>query len=145
MLFTPKNNKFRKFKKYHRAKVNRHIFKNISYPSLLNGVVGLKVLSFGFITSTELKTIRQIINKSLKKIGHIQFFAFPNAALSTKPTSARMGKGKGVKIKTFVYKVPAGFLLCEINTSNTSKAIYALNSLRFRMSLPTKVVINNFK
>lgn len=140
MLFTPKKNK----KKNHRPRLKCRVYKNISYPSLLTGVLGLKALTFGFISPKQLVAIRAVINKNIKKSGTLRFFVFPNAGLSSKPEASRMGKGKG-KIESWVYRIQPGCVLCEINTSNSLKAMKALKKAQYKMPIPTKIITNKFK
>ena len=72
MLFIPK---FSKFKKSFRAKPIKRIYKKIDHPSIINGSIGLKILSSGLMSSDQLQAIRQVINKIIKRIGKIQFFS----------------------------------------------------------------------
>ena len=139
MLFTPQ-----KKKKSHRPRLKRRIYKNILPFSLLTGVVGLQALSFNFITPKQLSTLRAVINKSIKKCGTLRFFIFPNISLTSKPEATRMGKGKG-KIDSWVYRIQPGSLLCEINTMNTLKAVKALKLVQYKLPIPTKIILNNFK
>lgn len=141
MLFVPKRHKF---KKYHRPKPIRRIHKKTSYPILSTGVLGLKILSFGFITSNQFKTASQLINKVIKRLGIAQFFAFPNASVTVTAKASRMGKRKGA-IDHWVYKVQPGFILCEINTPNLNIGIKALKSVQFRLPVPTKIILSTFK
>ena len=140
MLFIPK---FSKFKKAFRAKPIKRIYKKIDYPSILNGSVGLKILSSGLISSDQLQAVRQVINKIIKRKGKIKFFAFPNATISKKSSGSRMGKGKGGK-NYWVFRLQPGFMFCIINTSLINIAKHALKAAQFRMPVATKIVINNF-
>jgi large subunit ribosomal protein L16 len=107
-------------------------------------VIGLKILSFGFITSNQFKTASQLLNKIIKRIGTVQFFAFPNASVTVTAKASRMGKRKGA-INHWVYKVRPGFILCEINTPNLKVGVKALQSLQFRLPVLTKIILSNFK
>lgn len=140
MLFIPQKQK----KKNHRPRLKRRIYKNISYVSILTGVIGLRALAFNFITSKQLVAIRSIINKSIKKCGTLRFFIFPNIGLSSKPEATRMGKGKG-KIDSWVYRIQPGCLICEINSINTMQAIKALKLAQYKLPIPTKIIYNSFK
>jgi large subunit ribosomal protein L16 len=140
MLFIPK---FSKFKKSFRAKPIKRIYKKIDHPSIINGSIGLKILSSGLMSSDQLKAVRQVINKIIKRIGKIQFFSFPNATISKKSSGSRMGKGKGGK-NYWVCKLQPGFMFCMINTSLINVAKRALKAAQFRMPVATKIVINNF-
>jgi large subunit ribosomal protein L16 len=140
MLFIPNKTK----RKFHRPRLKRRIYKNILYPSLLSGVIGLKSLSFNFITPKQLLTIRSVVNKSIKKCGTLNFFIFPNVGLTTKPEASRMGKGKG-KIESWAYRVQPGCIICEINTFNITKAIKSLKQAQYKLPITTKIILNLFK
>ena len=140
MLFIPK---FSKFSKSFRAKPVKRIYKKIDYPCIINGSIGLKILSSGLMSSSQLQAVRQVINKIIKKRGKIQFKSFPNARVSIKPSGTRMGKGKGSK-NVWVCKLQPGFIFCIINTSLINVARRALKAAQFRMPVATKIVINNF-
>ena len=140
MPFTPNKTK----RKSHRPRLKRRIYKNILYPSLFSGVIGLKALSFNFITPKQLSTLRAIINKSIKKCGTLKFFIFPNVGLTSKPEASRMGKGKG-KIESWAYRIQPGCVICEINTPSVIKAIKALKQAQYKLPVATKIILNSFK
>lgn len=140
MLFIPK---FSKFKKSFRAKPIKRISKKIEYPNIINGTIGLKILSPGLMSSSQLQAVRQVINKVMKRVGKVRFFAFPNATISTKSSGSRMGKGKGGK-NYWVCKLQPGVMFCYINTSLINKAKIALKAAQFRMPVATKIIVNNF-
>ena len=140
MLFIPK---FSKFKKSFRAKPIKRIYKKIDYPSVVNGSIGLKILSSGLISSEQLQAVRQVINKIVKRIGKIKFFSFPNAKVSKKSSGSRMGKGKGGKF-FWVFRLQPGFMFCIINTSLINIAKRALKAAQYRMPVASKIIINNF-
>jgi ribosomal protein L16/L10AE len=64
MLFIPSE---LKFKKQQKGKSFRRINKNIDLFQLKYGSIGLKALSHGRLSSKEIKTARQVVNKILKK------------------------------------------------------------------------------
>ena len=140
MLFTPK---FSKYSKSFRAKPIKRIYKKIDHPTIINGTIGLKVLSSGLMSSSQLQAVRQVINKIIKKKGKVQFKSFPNARVSIKPSGTRMGKGKGGK-NIWVCKLQPGFMFCIINTSLLNVAKRALKAAQFRMPVVTKIIYNDF-
>jgi large subunit ribosomal protein L16 len=142
MLFIPQQQKQKK--KNHRPRLKRRIYKNISYSSVLTGVIGLQALAFDFITPKQLATMRAVVNKVIKKCGTIRFFIYPNVGLSSKPEASRMGKGKG-KIDSWAFRIQPGCLLCEINTMNILQATKALKIAQYKLPIPTKIVLNNFR
>lgn len=144
LMFTPKNFK-QKYKRYHRAHVVQSISKSFNYPSLKAGVIGIKILNFGFLFPKQLQAAYQTLNKLLKKKASIYFFAFPNSSLTTKKVGARMGKGKGKVLSSWVFKATAGYILCEIHTSYIQLALKAIKRVQHKLPLASKVVLNIFK
>ncbi len=143
-MFTPKNFKL-KHKRSHRAHIAQRISKSFIFPSLKAGVVGIKILKFGFLFPKQLQAAYQTLNKLLKKKASIYFFAFPNASLTTKKVGARMGKGKGKVLSSWVFRVTAGYILCEIHTASIPLALKAIKLVQYKLPLASKVVLNIFK
>lgn len=139
-MFIPNKSKL-KFKNYHRVHIVARISKSIS-PFLKAGILGLKILNFGFLFPNQLKAIYLTLNKILKKKGVIYIFAFPNGSLTSKSLGARMGKGKGKILSNWVFKVKAGYILCEIHTSFISLALKALKLVKYKIPLLSKIIIN---
>lgn len=73
-MFIPNKSKL-KFKNYHRAHIISKISKSIS-PFLKAGVLGLKILKFGFLFPNQLKTFYLTLNKILKKKRYYLYFCF---------------------------------------------------------------------
>jgi large subunit ribosomal protein L16 len=92
MLFTPKKTKFKKRQKGKRL----NTITNVRSLFKLNfGNIGLKSIESGHLTSKQINTIRQTVNKIIKKKGKLRINIFPNTPMSKKPLEVRMGKGKG--------------------------------------------------
>lgn len=142
-MFTPNKMKL-KYKRYHRPHIIQNITKSFLFPSLKTGVLGLKILKFGFLSPKQLHAAYQTLNKLLKKKASICFFAYPNAFLTTKKAGARMGKGKGKVLTTWVFKVLAGYILCEIHTSHIQLALKAIKIVQYKLPLASKVILNLF-
>lgn len=142
-MFLPNKSKL-KFKNYHRAHVVAKVSKSL-FPFLKNGILGLKILRFGFLFPNQLKAIYFTLNKILKKKGIIYLFAFPTGSLTSKALGARMGKGKGKILSNWVFKVKAGYILCEIHTSFISIALKALKLAQYKIPLLSKIIINTSK
>lgn len=140
-LFLPNKLNF-KYKRYHRAHLIPKVTKFINFPHIRAGIVGIKILHFGFLLPNQLKSLYFTLNKALKKKGVIRFFAYPNSSLTSKPTGARMGKGKGKNLSSWVYRVLAGFILCEIHTRFLQLAINTLKIAKKKLPIPSKIIIN---
>jgi large subunit ribosomal protein L16 len=138
-MFIPKKSKF---KKQQKGKFSNRIAHSVTKPKqLLFGSVGLKALFFNRLTSKQVETIRQCINKTVKKTGRIIMNTFPSIPISKKPIEVRMGKGKG-NVDRWIFKVKPGFILCEIVTDQTDVAIRALNSVKKKINFKTKIIFN---
>jgi large subunit ribosomal protein L16 len=138
MLFVPKKSKF---KKQQKGKAFNRVYKNINSNQLFQGSIGLKSLDFGRITSKQLETIRQSINKVIKKSGTVFLNIFPNTPISKKPVEIRMGKGKGA-VDHWIFKIKPGYVICEIATQNIPLALKAFRTAQFRFPLKTKIIYN---
>ena len=136
-MFIPKKSKF---KKQQKGKILNVINSSLSPDQLLFGSIGLKAMSFDRITSKQIETIRQSLNKLIKKTGKVIINVFPNVPISQKPLEVRMGKGKG-SVDHWIFKVKPGFILCEIITDQIKIAEKALLLLKKKMSLKTRIII----
>jgi large subunit ribosomal protein L16 len=137
-MFIPKKFKFRKQQK---GKLSNHINSVILPNKLCFGSLGLKAMSFDRITSKQVETLRQSLNKSIRKTGRLIINFFPNQPISQKPLEVRMGKGKG-NVSHWVFKIKPGFVLCEIITDQLKVAKKALITLKKKLSIKTKIVQN---
>lgn len=142
-MFTPTITNF-KYKRYHRAHILQRQTNSFFFPYLKTGVIGLKILRFGFLFPKQLQAAYQTLNKQLKKKASIHFFAFPKHALTTKKVGARMGKGKGKVLSSWVFRVTAGYILCEIHTSYLQIAIKALCCVQRKFPLPSRIILNSY-
>lgn len=143
-MFLPNKLKF-KYKRYHRAHLIKKVTKFINFPHIKSGSIALKTLHFGFLLPNQLTALHQTLTKVLKKKSSIIYFAFPNQSLSAKPTGARMGKGKGKILSSWIFRVVAGFILCEIHTKYLKLAINILKIAQKKLPLRTKIILNSKK
>jgi large subunit ribosomal protein L16 len=138
MQFIPSNTKY---KKQQKGKSICRINKNVNFFRLNFGIIGLKSKAFGRLTTNQIKTIRQTINKVMKKQGRLKLNIFPQTPITKKPLEIRMGKGKG-NVEHWVCKVKTGMLLLEIESENVSLAIRAIKLIQIRIPLTTQIVYN---
>jgi|TARA_B110000977_G_C11009895_1_gene467250 large subunit ribosomal protein L16 len=137
MLFPKKT----KFKKQHKGK-NLKIVNQVFELNRLNfGSVGLKSISVGRLTSKQIESMCQSINKIIKRFGRLTLNIFPDTPVSKKPIEVRMGKGKG-NVSYWVYKVKSGTLLCEVETSSIQLGLKALKTAQYRLPIKTKIIFN---
>lgn len=138
MQFVPSNSKY---KKQQKGKSFNRINKNVNFFRLNFGIIGLKSKTFGRLTTNQIKTIRQTINKVMKKQGRLKLNIFPQTPITKKPLEIRMGKGKG-SVDHWVYKVKSGMLLFEIESENISLAVRAIKLIQIRIPLITQIIYN---
>lgn len=134
-MFVPKTSKY---KKQHKGKNFKKISKLLPALRLTFGVVGLRSIENGKLTSKQIESMRTCINKIIKKKGKLFLNVFPQTPVSTKPTEVRMGKGKG-NVSYWVAKVRFGARICEIKTSSPSIALKALKACQFRLPIKTNI------
>ena len=138
-MFIPKKSKF---KKQQKGKFGNRVAHSVTeYRQLFFGSVGLKALSFASLTSKQVETMRQSINKIVKKTGRLVINVFPSIPVSKKPIEVRMGKGKG-NVDHWIFKVKPGFVLCEVITDQSDIAVKALNSVQKKINIKTKIIFN---
>jgi large subunit ribosomal protein L16 len=133
MLLQPKKTKYKKIRK--------GVLKKLEYKTnCLNfGTIGLKSIESGVISSKQIESARQAINRKLNRKGKVWIRIFPNYPITKKPIEVRMGKGKG-QVSYWGAKVAGGTILFEICGITTDKAIYALSSGRFKLPIKTKII-----
>lgn len=111
MFSAPKN---LKFKKFHKIKLKLGVRETRFFCPKF-GDYGLQAIASGRITAKQLEAGRLVVRRFSKKQAFLRINVFPYAAFTKKPTSARMGKGKG-KTAGWVCPVKAGRILYEISS-----------------------------
>ena len=136
MFLQPKKTKYKKTKK---GKLRKLEFKA---NKLKFGNVGLKAVHSGIITARQIEATRQAISRKIKKKGKIWIRIFPDVPITTKPISARMGKGKG-SLSHWGARVKGGTMLFEICGIQDPKVIKS--ALRTGSAkLPLKTTISKY-
>lgn len=136
MQFIPKKIKHKKQQK----KINfDRIIGVYSFSKLNYGVLGIKSMASGTLTSKQLLTLKQTINKGIKKIGKLKLNIFSDIPVTKKPLEIRMGKGKG-GIDHWIAKIKAGKIICEIQVSNQILGLKALKNAQIRLPFLTKIL-----
>jgi large subunit ribosomal protein L16 len=139
MLLSPRRVKYRKQQKG--KSVNRISVNSKDNKKLMFGSIGLKSLESGRLTAKQIQSVKQVINKKIKKIGRLKVNVFPQIPVSKKPVEVRMGKGKG-NVDHWVFRVKAGVVLYEIETTSLLNSIKALELSQRRLPLKTKIIFN---
>ena len=89
MPLMPKRVKYRK-----QSKGNRGGYAT-SGTELAYGEFGLKALTRGYLTATQIEACRVAINREMKRKGKLWLRIFPDKPVTRKPIEVRMGGGKG--------------------------------------------------
>ena len=133
--------KQKKYKKEQKGKNFKLITATVGLNRLKFGSIGLISLSCGRLTSKQIDSMQQTINKIIKKLGTLRLNIFPDTPISKKPIEVRMGKGKGM-VDHWIFKVKSGTLLCEVETSTLSVGIKAIQTAQIKLPLKTKLIYN---
>lgn len=143
MLLQPKNRKFRKFRKGRlKFKVSSHAANQRSIASrfsLKYGDYGLITLEGARFTARQIEAGRRTITRSLRRTGRLWIRSFPDLPVSSKPTDARMGKGKGA-VDYWICPLKPGQILFEIAGVEKEAAYKALEGAAKKFPFPTKAV-----
>lgn len=91
MVSVPQNLKFRKFHKI-KLKVGAE---ELRFFCPKFGDYGLQALTSGKLTIMQLEAGRLVVRRFSKKRAFLRINVSPHAGVTKKPSSARMGKGKG--------------------------------------------------
>nr|YP_009154067.1 ribosomal protein L16 [Turbinaria ornata]AJF48254.1 ribosomal protein L16 [Turbinaria ornata] len=136
MLLQPKKTKYRKYFK------PRLLPKTTNKPKKLNeqNCFALISLASGHINGRQLEAARQNIRRKIKREGKLEIVLLPDKAISNKPTSARMGKGKG-KVHHWIAPIPAGKPILLLYGIDKERGFPALKAGANK--LPLKVKIQN--
>lgn len=135
MLFIPKQSKYRKQQKGKRIQSVNNL---LSLKNLQHGKIGLKTIECGSLSSKQIESIRQTINKVIKKKGKFKIKIFPQVQVTKKPIEVRMGKGKG-NVYKWIAKLKSGTVICEIETLTPSLAFKALKLTQFKLPINTTI------
>ena len=131
MILQPRKFKYKKIKKGRLKKFN--------YKSNLHfGTFGLKALESGLVTAKQLEAARQAISRKIKKKGKVWIKIFPNLPVTKKPTSIRMGKGKG-NVSHWVCKIRGGSVLFEVCGVNKKLAGKAFRTGGAKLPIKTQI------
>ncbi len=140
MFLQPKSRTFKKDRK-------NFIKKNYQGKAILAkryklsfGAYGLKALASSALKASQIESVRRVLVRYLRKIGHIWIRIFPSKPISGKPLKTRMGKGKG-SVQFWAAPVKPGQILFEINGAISKE--FAQNILKqasHKLPIATKFV-----
>jgi len=97
-------------------------------------------LEYARITSNEIESARRAIRKITKKSGKVYIRVYPYLPLTKKPAEVRMGKGKGSKIRAWVYPIKPGKIIFELSGLTKNLSLVALSAAAEKMSVKCKLI-----
>jgi large subunit ribosomal protein L16 len=132
------NRKYKKINGKVRFVGIRFLPKNI----ISNKTVILVSSGYGLLSSSEIEAVRRSIRKSIGKSRKIRLISriYPYIPLTGKPSEVRMGRGKGSRIRKWVYFSRPGKILFELRNLSYKRAIFAFNKASEKLSLSTKIL-----
>lgn len=103
------------------------------------GDYGLKALERGWITSRQIEAARVAMTRYTKRGGRIWIRIFPDKPITSKPSEAAMGSGKG-DVAEYVAVVRPGRVLYEIGGVEEELAYEAIKRAAAKLPIKTKIV-----
>ena len=136
MQYIPKKLNFLKSQK---LKLSNKISNNLLI-KLTKGSIGLVALTGGSLSSKQLISFKQMLEKNIKKSGFIFFNVFPHIPVTAKSVKTRMGRGKG-SVDKYIVKIKPGTVLFEIETLSIKKAQKAFVLIKNKIPFKTKTIL----
>ncbi|MBP5510899.1 MAG: 50S ribosomal protein L16 [Kiritimatiellae bacterium] len=133
MPMMPKRVKYRKQSKGNRAGYAT------SGDRLAFGEFGLKAMTRGWVTNTQLEACRVAINREMKRKGKLWIRVFPDKPVTRKPIEVRMGGGKG-NPELWVAVILPGKILFEVGGVPDSVARECLRLADTKLGIRTQFI-----
>ena len=106
---------------------------------LAYGEYGLKALTRGLLTATQIEACRVAINREMKRKGKLWIRVFPDKPVTRKPIEVRMGGGKG-NPEFWAAVILPGKMLFEIGGVSEEIARECLRLAATKIGIHTKFV-----
>ena len=103
------------------------------------GSYGLKAVTPGWITSTQIEAARITISRVVRKTGKMWIRIFPDKPITKKPAETRMGKGKGSP-EYWVAVVKPGRVMFEVKGCTREVAKEAFRLAEHKLPIKVKMV-----
>jgi len=103
------------------------------------GDYGLQAVEPTWMTAQQIESIRLMLSRKLKKIGHVFLRVFPDKPITHKPAETRMGKGKG-SVDEWVAVVKRDRVVIEINGVDEPTAKRLLRLASYKLPMKTRFV-----
>nr|AYC64761.1 ribosomal protein L16 [Boodleopsis sp. FL1161] len=130
-MLQPKRTKYRKV---HRGRLKGKVTKNFFF-----GEFALQALEPCWLTGRQIEAGRRVISRLTRRGGKVWIHPFPDKPVTFRPSETRMGSGKGAP-EFWVAIVKPGQVLYEIKGVQPSLAKKALQNVRYKMPIQTKVI-----
>jgi len=133
MILQPKRLKYRKqFRGTMRGNATRGT--EVSF-----GDFGLQSLGRAWITNHQIEAARVAMTRYTKRGGRVWIRIFPDKPISSKPSEASMGSGKG-EVVGYVCVVKPGRMLYELGGVPEGEALEALRRAAAKLPIKTRIV-----
>lgn len=129
-------------KRYQKGKLSKTTLFYKKDKSVFLDTYRLVVLESGRLSAKELEVMQNEVKRHLKRGERYTFFYFAKIPVTSKPLGIRMGKGKGVVSHTVAKVRPGSSLLTVTKISNPIFVIRALDAVKKKLSVLSKIVIN---
>ncbi len=106
---------------------------------LAYGEYGLKALSRGWLTNTQIEACRVAVNRFMKRKGKLWIRVFPDKPVTKKPIEVRMGGGKG-NPEFWVAVIVPGKILFEVGGVPDAVARECLRLADTKLGIRTRLV-----
>jgi large subunit ribosomal protein L16 len=106
---------------------------------LAYGEYGIKALTRGWVTNTQIEACRVAVNRHMKRKGKLWIRIFPDKPVTKKPIEVRMGKGKG-NPELWVAVIVPGKMLFEVGGVPDAIARECLRLADTKLGIRTRLV-----
>jgi len=106
---------------------------------LAYGEYGIKALTSGWVTNTQIEACRVAVNRHMKRKGKLWIRIFPDKPVTKKPIEVRMGKGKG-NPELWVAVIVPGKMLFEVGGVPDVVARECLRLADTKLGIRTRLV-----
>ncbi len=106
---------------------------------LAYGEYGIKALTRGWVTNTQIEACRVAVNRHMKRKGKLWIRIFPDKPVTKKPIEVRMGKGKG-NPELWVAVIVPGKMLFEVGGVPDAVARECLRLADTKLGIRTRLV-----
>lgn len=134
MAFIPDKVKYRKYQK------GRMKGLSVAGSKVSFGEYGLKAISSGMLTNSQLEMIRIIMARALRKGGKFWIRTYPNRSVTKKPAETRMGKGKG-DVDHWAVKIKRGKVIFEIGGVPKEYAQSIFRTIAYKLPFKTRFTL----